>query len=419
MRETLTLHRRRFVIGAAGAAGALAASGQGVLTSPAHAQDAKGGPPKGAVQAGESAASNKPLPGYVSWKNPDALIVHSANTLETKRGAFGTSSMTPDADLYVRNNLPAPSDKIVADRDAWEVAIEGVAKPKTLTLGDLKKIGVETVAMVLQCSGNGRAFFDHKASGTQWSVGAAGNVFWSGVPVRQVAEALGGVGDGLKFITGTGGEELPKGIDPRTVIVERSIPIAAMEHALLAWEMNGSPLSLAHGGPVRLVVPGYYGVNNVKYLKKLAFTADETDAAIQRTGYRMRPVGVKGAPDQPSLWEMNVKSWVTHPLREAEGEPIQIYGVAFGGAQPLKSVEVSTDGGKTWKEARLLGPDLGQFAWRPFAIAADLPAGDYLVVSRATNAKGEQQPENFEPNERGYGHNGWRRHGVEVKVLPG
>ena len=103
--------------------------------------------------------------------------------------------------------------------------------------------------MVLQCSGNGRAFFPSKPSGTPWTVGAAGCVVWSGVPVRDVVKALGGVADGMVYMTGTGGEVLPAGLDPKTVIVERSVPLAALEDALLAWEMNGEPVSLAHGGP--------------------------------------------------------------------------------------------------------------------------------------------------------------------------
>lgn len=398
MDQSVQLPRRHFII-AAGAAGV------GVVVP-----NTVSGP---AALAQES----KPLPGYVSWKNPAAMIVHSTNTLETKRDFFGTSGITPEDELYVRNNLPAPSEGIVADRDAWEVEFEGVRKPGKMKLGDLKKLGLESVAMVLQCSGNGRGFHKHKASGTQWTVGAAGNLLWSGVPVRAVAEAMGGVADGRKFITGTGGEELPKGVDPKTVIVERSVPISALDEAILAWELNGKPVSLAHGGPVRLILPGYYGINNVKYVKKLAFTEKETDVNIQRTGYRVRPPGQKGAPDQPSMWEMTVKSWVTHPLKETAGGPVLIYGVAFGGSSALKSVDVSTDGGKSWKPARFVGPDLGKYAWRVFVIPADLKPGTHVIASRATDSAGNSQPEEFEENERGYGHNGWRAHAVAVTVV--
>eukprot|EP01034_Spumella_vulgaris_P008489 gene8489-10799_t len=184
---------------------------------------------------------------------------------------------------------------------------------RSLTLAELKTLGVETVATVLQCSGNGRGVFPSKPSGTPWSVGAAGCVVWSGVPLRNVVAALGGLADGAAYLTGTGGEKLPEGADPLTVLVERSVPVKAMDDALLAWEMNGEPLSLAHGGPLRLVVPGYQGVNNIKYVKRVAFTSAQSQARIMSHGYRMSPPGSKASPDQPSVWEMGVKSWINGP----------------------------------------------------------------------------------------------------------
>lgn len=358
----------------------------------------------------------KSLPDYAAWKERNALIVHSANTMETVRGAIGNGVITPGDRLFVRNNLPAPPASITDDPDAWEVHIEGVKNPRTITVGELKKLGVTTVASVLQCSGNGRAFFPHGASGTQWSVGAAGCVMWTGVPLKDVVEALGGPADGAKYITSSGGESLPDGLDPKTIIVERSVPTRAMNSALLAWEMNDEPLTHTHGGPLRMVVPGYYGVNNVKYVKNIALSKNQTDAKIQASGYRVRDIGVKGATDQPSMWEMNVKSWVTSPLEDGRSGRTMIYGVAFGGTVALKKVDVSVDGGKTWKQARFLGPDLGPYAWRPFVLAADLPAGKHRVVSKASDVDGNTQPEGRTENERGYGHNGWSDHGVTVTL---
>jgi sulfite oxidase len=282
---------------------------------------------------------------------------------------------------------------------------------------ELKALGIESVATVLQCSGNGRGFFPSKPSGTPWTVGAAGCVVWTGVPLRAVAQALGGVADGMRFITGTGGEKLPEGVDPKSVVVERSVPIAALADALLAWEMNGAPLSLAHGGPLRLIVPGYQGVNNVKYVKSLAFTAAETSARIMSHGYRVTPPGAKADPSQPSVLEMNVKSWVNGP--GSDGAPVkagrlQVVGVAFGGTQAVKRVEVSIDGGKTWREAGFFGPDLGRFAWRQFALAVDLPAGTHVIASRATDAVGNVQPRDRVENVGGYNNNSWADHAVTV-----
>lgn len=401
-----SLPRRRML---AGSASALAAAGLASFQSQALAQT-----------AAPAAPAAKPLPGYASFKNADAVIVHSSTTIETKRSAFGSSVVTPTNQLYVRNNLPTPPESIVADRDAWKLQIDGVKKPRQLSLAELKTMGLETVTMVLQCSGNGRGFFPSKPSGTQWTVGAAGCVVWSGVPVREVIKALGGVADGMLYMTGTGGEVLPAGIDPKTVMVERSVPLAAMEDALLAWEMNGEPVSLVHGGPLRLIVPGYTGVNNIKYIKQLAFTAKESEAHIMSHGYRISPPGSKGDPSQPSVQEMSVKSWINNSPIPEDGQQaagmVQIQGVAFGGMDAVKGVEVSIDGGKTWKQARLIGPDMGKYAWRQFALLAHLPKGTHTLASRATDVKGNVQPETRGENQSGYNNTSWADHAVTVTV---
>ncbi|GLS41493.1 sulfite oxidase [Mesorhizobium tianshanense] len=401
MTGIMTMRRRTFL---AGAAGSVAAGGF-LLSGPAsRGQDAK------------------PLPEYVKWKDADALIVHSDKTLETKRGELGSSIITPEEKLYIRNNVNTPPESIVADRDAWRVEFAGVKEPRTLTVGELKTIGLSTVATVLQCSGNGRKYYqdkltgDQKISGTPWTVGAAGCVIWSGVPLKAVVDALGGAADAVQFITGTGGEEIPAGLDPKDLVVERSVPIGNLDNILLAWEMNGKPISLAHGGPIRMIVPGYSGVNNVKYVKRVALAEAETDAKIQRSSYRLHGVGEKGSPEQPSIWEQPVKSWVTAPLEDSKAGSVQITGVAFGGMNAVASVEVSTDGGQTWQKAEFVGPDLGRFAWRLFVLPVDLAPGTYTLVSRATDSEGNVQPEDTEMNGGGYSHNGWRGPAVEITI---
>ena len=347
------------------------------------------------------------------------MIVHTPTTIESKRTAFGTSVVTPSERLFIRNNLPAPDVSIVANRDTWQVAVEGVRQPTTMTVAQLKTLGLETIATVLQCSGNGRSYFPTKPAGTRWATGASGCVLWSGVPLRAVAQALGGPVSGMRFITGTGGETLPAGIDPKTVIVERSVPIANLDDALLAWEMNGEPLPHAHGGPLRLVIPGYSGVNNIKYIKRLAFTADQTDAAIQRTGYRMTPPGTKGDPSFPAVWEMDPKSWINSPAPEAGAVKsgwVQIHGVALGGMQAPRRVEVTLDGGKSWREASFIGPNLGRYAWRAFVLQAQLRPGTYVMASRVTDSQGNVQVETTPDNAGGYLNSGWRAHAVQVTV---
>jgi len=390
-----------------GAASALGAMGLGGFSSAASAQ------------AAATPGAAKPLPSYANWKNADAMVVHSATTIETKRSAFGTSVITPSNQLYIRNNLPAPDAAILADRDAWTLEVSGVRQPRTVSLAELKTLGLETVTTVLQCSGNGRGFFPSKPSGTPWTVGAAGCVVWSGVPLRTLVEALGGAIGNAEFITGTGGEKLPEGVDPLSVVVERSVPIKALADAMLVWEMNGEPLSLAHGGPLRLIVPGYQGVNNIKYIKRLALTTKESEAKIMSHGYRITPAGGKSSPDQPSVWEMVVKSWINGPAADkgpVKAGKVEIHGVAFAGTRAVKRVEVSTDGGKSWQRARFVGPDLGRFAWRQFALSVDLAPGTYTLASRAVDTAGFIQPEEREENAHGYNNNSWRDHALSITV---
>jgi len=401
------LPRRKLL---ANTAGVLAAGGLAGWSASAGAQT-------GPVAA---PAAARPLPAYVAWKDPGAMIVHTGNTLETRRSAFGTSVITPNEQVYIRNNLPPPGAEIVADRDAWEVTIEGVRQPRTLTVKALKSLNLETIATVLQCSGNGRGLFPSKPSGTPWQVGAAACVVWSGVPVWAVAEMLGGVVDGMIYLTGTGGEKLPDGIDPKSVMVERSVPVAAMADALLAWEMNGVPISLAHGGPLRLIVPGYNGVNNVKYIKRLAFTREQSDAAIQKTGYRMSPPGEKGDPSQPSVWEMTSKSWINSPGPESgpvAAGLVQVKGVGFGGMQAVRAIDVSVDDGRSWKPARLVGPDLGKYAWRQFVFPISLAPGIHTLVCRVTDTQGRVQAEGRTENTGGYSNSSWRDHAIKVTVV--
>jgi sulfite oxidase len=399
MPARIQMHRRMFL----GGAGIVAATGV-AGTASVRAQGAK------------------PLPDYVSWKDASALIVHSDQTIETKREAFGIGLITPQEKLYIRNNVRPPSDSIVADRDAWRVEFSGVKQPKTLTVRELKRMGLTTLATVLQCSGNGRKYLqdqltgEQKISGTPWTVGAAGCVIWGGVPLRSVIEALGGAIIGANFITGTGGEEFPAGINPKEVVVERSVPIRNLENVILAWEVNGKPITLAHGGPLRMIVPGYSGVNNVKYVKKVSLTPSETDARIQSANYRMYGLGEKPSSDQPPVWEQPVKSWITTPLSGGTPGRFQIAGIAFGGVNAVSMVEVSIDGGKTWHTATLVGPDLGRFAWRQFVLPVDLTSGEYTLASRATDTEGNVQPERSQINGGGYSQNGWLGPAVSIKV---
>ena len=147
--------------------------------------------------------------------------------------------------------------------------------------------------------------------------------------------------------------------------------------------------------------------------------AADAQARIMSHGYRISPPGAKGDPSQPSVQEMTVKSWINGP--GTDGAPLkagdtQIHGVAFGGMNAVAKVEVSLDGGKTWQLARMVGPDLGRFAWRQFVFAARLPAGQFTLASRATDTAGNVQPEQRMENAGGYNNTSWADHAVKVSV---
>jgi len=221
------------------------------------------------AKANHEDADPKGLPDFIKWKNRDALIVHSKKGIETHRSAIGESLITPNRNIYIRNNMPTMSDTQIGDRNNWKVSIKGVKNPKTFSLAQLKKLGHTTMATILQCSGNGRGFFAHEVRGSQWKTGAAACVVWTGVPMKVVVDACGGVDSDAVFMTSAGVDHEPTGLDPKKAKVERSVPKKVYKDAMLAWEMNGVPLPNAHGGPLRMVTPGYFGINNVKHLGQL------------------------------------------------------------------------------------------------------------------------------------------------------
>ena len=352
-----------------------------------------------------------------------AFIIHKDLpwALETRRSQFGFGPITPASHLFVRNNLPTPPASVTDQGDDWSFVVGGCAREGSLTLADLKRMKSRTIATVLQCSGNGRDFFPHDPSGSQWGVGAAGCVLWTGVSVADIFEQFGGVTPDHSYLTATGGEELPQGVNQDAVVVERSVPIEkGLKDCLLVWEMNGAPLPVLHGGPVRLIVPGYFGVNNVKWVRRLVATVGESGAKIQQSGYRMRAEGLAGGPEHPSMWRMPVKSWLNGP--GADGAPVlaglnTLYGVAFSGERGVEAVEVSADDGVTWQQAEWVGPDLGPNAWRTFQFAVNLTLGEHRFSTRATDTRGDRQPKLAAHNHRGYGHNGWQDHALLVRAV--
>ncbi|MBO6489879.1 MAG: molybdopterin-dependent oxidoreductase, partial [Pelagibacteraceae bacterium] len=243
------------------------------------------------AKANHEDSDPKGLPDFISWKDRNALIVHSKKGIETHRSAIGESLITPNRNVYIRNNMPTMSDEQIGNRNNWKVSIKGVKNPRTFSLAQLKKLGHTTIATILQCSGNGRGFFEHKVRGSQWKTGAAACVFWTGVPMKEVVDACGGVDKDAVFMTSAGIDHEPTGLDPKKAKVERSVPKKVYKDAMLAWEMNGVPLPNAHGAPLRMVTPGYFGINNVKHLGQVAFTKTESTVKYMKSSYRISPIG--------------------------------------------------------------------------------------------------------------------------------
>jgi len=348
-----------------------------------------------------------------SGKDLAAFATHVVDPPQLEPLHPAAAGLTALGDFFVRCNLPLP---IVASRDDWCVEMAGTARDTTLNIAQLRELlPPAEVTAVLQCAGNGRRHLATPVAGSQWATGAAGCAHFRGVRVADLAQMLGGVDLEAHFLTATGGEAAPSP-DAR---VERSVPLVkGLADCLLAFEMNGEPLAVAHGSPVRLIVPGYFAVNSVKHVSRLAFTPSESDAAIMRSRYRLAPPGATQKPSQPTCWAMPVKSWITSPQPgEVAGGEVGIRGVAFAGEASVTRVELSADGGATWTPAQLQDEQHGKAAWRGFSGRLTLRRGRHSLVSRATDDHGKRQPRQSLPNAGGYALNGWEEPAVAVKAV--
>ncbi len=334
------------------------------------------------------------------------LLIHDTDPIQAE-GRSEALPITPLEKMFRRDNLiPPPPSK------DWRLVLEGVSRPATFTVPELvDALPTVEVTAVLQCAGNGRGLLAGPPPGTPWRTGAAANVRWTGIAVADLVALAGGAEDGSGFLTALGADGAAG--DPGRV--ERSVPLeVGLERGLLAIGLNGDTLPISHGGPIRLVIPGYFAVNSVKWVVRLSLTAKESDADIQTFRYRLTPPGSLSGPHDPSCWEMPVKSWVTRPEAGAVlSGAVELEGVAFSGAGQVTEVEVTGDGGKTWHPA-VLGPSAGPASWRTFAATVDLGTSGGLIASRARDAAGNEQPERSVPDINGYAPNGWLEHAVPV-----
>ena len=336
------------------------------------------------------------------------LIVRSLlpENLETPTAWFDRLVIPNDV-FFVRSHFGAPRlDAVRALR------IEG-KQSLDLSPADLQAMPQTTFVAVLQCAGNGRSLIEPRVPGVQWGHGAMGQASWTGVRLRDLLERAGVPGD-AKHVQLEGADAPPK---PSTPLFHRSIPIdrALDPTTLVALKMNGDPLSHAHGAPFRLVVPGWAGDHWMKWLRTIRPQPNEAAGFYMQTGYKLPKTPVEpGAAVKPedmaSLTTFPVKSLIARPADggTAHRGTQEVVGVAFSGVAPITKVEVSTDGGTTWRSAILEGePGIGR--WQVFRFRFKAEPGRTQATARATDAKGNMQPEKPSWNPSGYFWNAWHR----------
>ena len=345
------------------------------------------------------------------------LILHNdrPEDLETPVNLL-ESYVTPVDSFFVRQHIPRPGP---IDLEAYLLTLNGmVSKPAQLSLSDLRKLPQTTVTATLECTGNGRGFYSPKVPGIQWLRGGVGTAEWKGPRLSEVLK-LAGADPKAAFLEFDGADT---GV-LSTPDFLRSMPMKKALHpaTILALSMNGESPAI-HGFPARLVVPGWDGTSWVKWVTRISVAAQEGSGFFMNPGYRYPryalPPGTPARPAELDVIEgMPVKSTITSP--EDQGKAgmgaLAIRGFAWAGEEAIERVEVSTDGGSTWRDAALASPKL-HFVWRLWHLDWTPPhPGYYTILSRATDSAGRVQP--FVPawNPSGYLWNGIDRVGVTVE----
>ena len=327
-------------------------------------------------------------------------VTASPENSETPLDAVA-SWVTPNRLFFVRNHFAVPA----GDRATWSLALEGlVAKPLRWTFVQLAAMPQHSVFATVECAGNGRSFLREKAAGVQWGAGAIGHAEWTGVRLRDLLQPAGLRPGALEIVfegADIGHEPDHDGALP----FSRSLPLAKALHpdTLIALRMNGEWLEPNHGAPLRLFVPGWYGVASVKWLRTMRVIDRVYDGHFQTVKYaidRATGTGKRRLPLGPGI----VKSELLSPAADAElglGTH-RISGIAWAGEDQIARVDVSSDGGRTWQAAHLQG--LRQpYSWCQWeALWTVTEPGNYMLMARAHSASGQSQPFDYNPDNLGY-----------------
>ena len=299
---------------------------------------------------------------------------------------------------------------------AWKLSIDGLVKHKlNLSFEEIRRMPKAEVANTLECSGNSRSLLEKKASGNPWTIGGVGNAIWGGIWLSDLlakAELKKDAGH-VSF------EGLDKPLGKAAIKFIRSIPLEkAMDSTLLAYEMNGQPLPLKHGYPLRALALGWTGANCVKWLRKITVLDQPQEGFFMDRVYRVFQKGEDPKTGEV-VKEIDIKSIIVEPA-DAETLPagiVPIRGAAYAGEVGIQAVDVSVDDGSTWQPARLIGPD-ETYAWRHWEYLWEArQSGEFTIMARATDTAGRQQPETANWNVLGYSNNGIREHAITVKIV--
>lgn len=347
------------------------------------------------------------------FKSTEPFIKHSDTTLETRPELFD-GFITPNHLFFVRNN----SASLDVDVDNWRLSIEGdaAASPREFTYRDIRQLPSRTVVAYLECAGNQRAMFDllkgQPADDTQWMTGAVGNGIWTGVSLRTVLELAGVTAEAASVLLIGMDTESPEGGWRRALPIEKALD----PDTLLAYTLNGEDLPRDHGYPLRALVPGWVGSASVKWLSHIVVSNEQFWTRNNTSSYVM--IGDTYPPEGEALGEplttQSVKSALAlaWPAALAPGSH-RLHGYAHSPLGPIARVEWSADSGATWHEARVLEPQI-QYSWARFEFDWDAAIGEHSLITRATDAAGNTQPDEIPFNEKGYLFNQPLPHPVHV-----
>jgi sulfane dehydrogenase subunit SoxC len=317
--------------------------------------------------------------------------------------------ITPIGLHYLLTHYDIP----VVDAGAWRLAVDGlVERPLELSVADLRAREAVTMAVTMECAGNGRAQLEPHVVSQPWIAEAVGTMEWTGVPVAALLAEAGAQGSEIVF---TG---LDRGVEGGVEQdYARSLSLADCDGALLAYACNGEPLPPQHGFPLRLVVPGWYGMTSVKWLQRITVVDEPFQGYQMVTGYRL-----KRDEDDPGtpITRIEPRSLMTPPgipdfmtrRRFLAPGPVRLDGRAWSGWGAISHVEVAVDG--VWLDAEV-GEPPGSAAWAPWRLDWNATEGEHVLSCRATDATGRSQPDAPPWNVGGYANNAIQRIPVTVR----